>query len=269
MLDALLQNGLLLLVFMLAAWIASAIIGKVSFVDGLWGLTIAALALLSFLSAESGEAQLVLMLMVVIWGVRLGVHLLRRFNRNGEDARYRTMLPSPDAGMGYAMAALKKVFLLQAALILLVSSPAQVGILAAWEGQYLPLLGWPGIALYAVGLFFEWVGDWQLARFKADPSNEGKVMDEGLWRYTRHPNYFGDACVWWGIFIVALSIAPGAVIWTLPGPLFLTFTLVKWSGAGMTEDAMRDKYGEDFARYAERTSAFIPAPPKRKEQHGG
>lgn len=269
MLEALLQNGLVLLVLMLAAWIVSAIIGRVSFVDGLWGLTMAALAGLSYLAGESGEAQLVLMLMVVIWGVRLGVHLLRRFDRNGEDARYRRMLPSPDAGVPYAVAALTKVFLLQTALIMLVSSPAQIGILAAREGQSLWFWAWPGIALYAVGLFFEWVGDWQLARFKADPANEGEVMDEGLWRYTRHPNYFGDACAWWGIFIVAMSIAPGAVIWTLPGPVFLTFTLVKWSGAGMTEDAMHGKYGESFARYVRRTPAFIPGPPKRKEQDNG
>ncbi len=106
------------------------------------------------------------------------------------------------------------------------------------------------------------MGDWQLARFKADPANEGAVMNSGLWRYTRHPNYFGDACAWWGIFAVAISIDPGAVIWTLPGPVFLTFTLVKWSGAAMTEEGMREKYGEEFVKYTRRTSAFIPLPPR-------
>ena len=160
------------------------------------------------------------------------------------------------------LTALWKVWLLQAALILLVSSPAQVGILSSAGSGAIAPLAWGGVALYCVGIFFEWVGDWQLARFKAEPANEGKVMNAGLWRYTRHPNYFGDACAWWGIFAVAFSIDPGAVIWTVPGPLFLTFTLVKWSGAAMTEEGMRAKYGEEFVKYTRRTSAFVPLPPR-------
>lgn len=261
MTEALAQNAVLLFGVLLGLWMLSGAIGKASFIDAVWGFAMSMLAIASFLSAEPGGASILLTVMVVFWGVRLGVHLLRRYLRNGEDSRYRKMLPDPEDRIAFALTVLWKVFLLQGVLIMLVSSPAQVGILAAGDTSNLPDLAWAGVALYMAGLLFEWVGDWQLARFNADPANKGKVMDKGLWRFTRHPNYFGDACVWWGIFMVAMFIAPGAVIWTLPGPLFLTLTLVKWSGAAMTEDGMREKYGEAFADYVRRTPAFIPMPP--------
>jgi steroid 5-alpha reductase family enzyme len=260
--EALLQNAALLSGAMLALWALSVAIGKASFIDAVWGLAMAMLAVASFLSSKPGNASFLLTAMVVAWGGRLGVHLLRRYLRNGEDSRYREMLPDPDNRVAFARTALWKVFLLQGVLIMLVSSPAQVGIIAAYAEQPVPVWAWLGVALYAIGIVFEWVGDWQLARFKADPANEGKVMDSGLWRYTRHPNYFGDACVWWGIWLAAMAIAPTELIWTLPGPLFLTFTLVKWSGAAMTEDGMRKKYGAAFADYVHLTSAFVPWPPK-------
>ncbi|MGB3796454.1 MAG: DUF1295 domain-containing protein [Alteraurantiacibacter sp.] len=262
MAEALVINAATLLTAALLLWALGVAIAKVSFVDSVWGLAMAGLALLSWWQpGDQGMPVTILMAMVVAWGVRLGIHLLRRFLHKGEDKRYVKLLPSPDNRVSYALTALWKVWLLQAALIMLVSSPAQVGILAGNGVDRLSPLAWAGIALYLVGIAFEWVGDWQLARFKSDPANDGKVMKSGLWRYTRHPNYFGDACAWWGIFAVALSIAP-AVIWTLPGPIFLTFTLIKWSGAAMTEKGMRNKYGEEFAQYTQRTSAFVPMPPK-------
>ncbi|RIV83886.1 DUF1295 domain-containing protein [Aurantiacibacter zhengii] len=262
MIESLLHNAVWLLAMLLVLWVFSMGLREASFIDSVWGFSMAWLAWLSLWGTKFGSAALLVFVMAFFWGVRLGIHLLRRYLRNGEDDRYRKMLPDPQNLAAFAITALWKVFLLQGALIMLVSSPAQVGILAAYSEQPLSNWAWAGVALYLVGIFFEWVGDWQLARFKADPDNEGKVMDKGLWRYTRHPNYFGDACAWWGIFTVAMTIAPGAVIWTLPGPLFLTFTLVKWSGAAMTEKGMRNKYGKDFADYTRRTSAFIPLPPR-------
>jgi len=262
MTDALLANAVQLLGGMVLLWIIAIGLRSASFIDAVWGLAMAALAITSFVQAEPSDAALVLTIMTGAWGVRLGIHLLRRYLREGEDARYRKILPPPDDRFNFAITALWKVFLLQGVLIMLVSSPAQVGILTARAEQTVPTWVWAGVALYLVGIFFEWVGDWQLARFKADPANTGKVMNSGLWRYTRHPNYFGDACAWWGIWLAAMSIDPASVIWTLPGPIFLTFTLVKWSGAAMTEAGMRDKYGEEFAAYVRRTSGFIPMPPK-------
>ena len=124
-----------------------------------------------------------------------------------------------------------------------------------------------GLGLWAVGIFFEWVGDWQLARFKADPANRGEVMDRGLWRYTRHPNYFGDACVWWGIWIAAASAGWWVAAATVIGPLFLTFTLTKWSGAPLLEGGMR-KSRPGYEDYKARTSAFFPLPPAKSAVTG-
>ncbi|WP_340588472.1 DUF1295 domain-containing protein [Erythrobacter alti] len=267
MIDGLLANFAMLLVAMLLLWLVSLGLREVSFVDAVWGFAMAGLALASIIAhlrtAKPSDVAIILFLMTFVWGLRLGIYLLRRYMNSGEDKRYRNILPPPDEFRQFAMTSLWKVWLLQAVLIMLVSSPMQVGVLAATSEQSLSIWALPGLALYAIGLIFEWVGDRQLARFKADPQNRGKVMDRGLWRYTRHPNYFGDACVWWGIWLVAMTVDPAAVAWTVAGPIFLTFTLVRWSGAAMTEIGMRDKYGEEFASYVRRTSAFIPMPPKR------
>ena len=126
----------------------------------------------------------------------------------------------------------------------------------------IPPLAWAGLALYGVGIFFEWVGDWQLARFKADPENEGEILDTGLWRYTRHPNYFGDACTWWGIWLVTAAIGWEWALYTVAGPIFLTFTLTRWSGAPLLEGGMK-KSRPGYADYKARTSAFFPRPPKK------
>jgi steroid 5-alpha reductase family enzyme len=144
----------------------------------------------------------------------------------------------------------------------MVSSPAQVGILAAGARGTFTWLTWLGIALYLVGIVFEWVGDWQLARFKADPANEGKVLDTGLWRYTRHPNYFGDFAAWWGIWLVAASVGWDYAAATAIGPLFLSFTLTRWSGVTLLEKGMDRSKGDKYADYKRRTSAFFPLPPK-------
>jgi len=116
-----------------------------------------------------------------------------------------------------------------------------------------------GSALAVFGLAFETLGDWQLVRFKKDPANEGRVMDKGLWRYTRHPNYFGDACTWWGLWLVAAETQPG--LFAIVGPILLTFTLTRWSGAPTTEGRMKRRK-PDYEDYMRRTSAFVPWPPK-------
>ncbi len=265
MTEALLSNAVLLLCAAVVFWLIALRIDKVSFVDSVWGGAMAGLAVASFMQTQApGVMANAILLMTAIWGIRLARHLLLRFLRQGEDKRYIKILADAREKGTWARAVLIRVWLMQSILLFMVSSPAQVGILAAGSDEGIALLGFVGIGLWAIGLFFEWVGDWQLDRFKADSANNGKVMDQGLWRYTRHPNYFGDACVWWGIWLAAMSVDPGAVIWTLPGPVFLTFTLVKWSGAAMTERGMRKKYGEEFANYVARTSAFIPMPPRGK-----
>jgi steroid 5-alpha reductase family enzyme len=118
--------------------------------------------------------------------------------------------------------------------------------------------------VFLVGIFFDWLGDWQLAQFKGNPANEGKILDSGLWRYTRHPNYFGDCAAWWGIWLATAGAGWNYALLTLPGPLFLTFTLTKWSGAALLEAGMKKKRGDKYADYIARTSSFFPWPPKRR-----
>lgn len=258
----LLENAAWLFAALAALWLLALGLREVSFIDSVWGFAMAWMAFLSIADTKFGAAAFAIFAMTFVWGVRLGLHLLRRYLRHGEDQRYIRILPPTRPFGRWAFTALWKVFLLQGVLIMLVSSPAQVGVAAAYSEQPMPDLAWFGVAIWAVGMVFEVVGDWQLARFKRDPANRGKVMDKGLWRYTRHPNYFGDMCVWWGIWLAAMTIAPGAVVWTLPGPLFLTFTLARWSGAAMTERGMADRYGAEFADYVRRTPAFVPWFPK-------
>lgn len=262
-LEALLANFAILLGLALLLWVVAVQIGDVSFVDAFWGGGMALLALLSWLQlAEPGPLASLLMAMTVIWGVRLAIHLLRRWRREGPDKRYVRMLAKDREAGRFAWVALTRVFLSQSVLLFLVSSPAQYGILEAGREQPISGLALIGLALWSVGIFFEWVGDWQLARFRADPVNAGKVMDRGLWRYTRHPNYFGDACVWWGIWIAAASAGWWVAALTVAGPLFLTFTLVKWSGAALLEKGLA-KSRSGYADYQRRTAPFFPRPPRR------
>lgn len=262
MAEQVINNAIVLGCAALVFWLISLAINKVSFVDSIWGGAMAMLAFASFvqLSAPGALAWLI-MLMAVIWGARLFYHLLTRFLRDGEDPRYVRILAEDRAKGRWWIAVLLRVWLLQSLLLFAVSSPAHVGILASGD-MPIPMLGWIGFALWLVGMIFETVGDAQLARFKAEPANKGKVMDEGLWRYTRHPNYFGDACVWWGIWLACAAAGWDYALYTAVGPIFLTFTLVKWSGAAMTERGMQKKYGDAFADYVRRTSSFIPLPPR-------
>ena len=263
MIESLLVNAALLLAAVLALWLVSVRIGDVSFIDSFWGAGMALMALSSWLQAgQRGLVAHLLLAMTGAWGLRLGIYLFRRWRAEGEDKRYARMLKKAREEGRFASTALTKIWLGQAVLLFLVSSPAQVGILASSAAMEAGLLAFAGVSLYLVGIVFEWVGDWQLSQFRKDPATSGQVMDTGLWRYTRHPNYFGDACAWWGIWLVAASVGWEVAAWTVAGPLFLTFTLVKWSGAALLEKGMkhsRPGYGE----YKRRTSAFIPMPPRK------
>ena len=267
MVDALLLNAAILVGIILLLWAISVVIDDVSFIDAFWGAGMGILAITSWLhSAERGPVATLILVMTCAWAFRLGIYLFVRWWKDGEDQRYKRMMKKARAKgrMAFALSALFKIWLGQAVLLFLVSSPAQVGILAAGADVQISGLAWAGLALFLVGIFFEWVGDWQLQRFKSDPANEGKILDTGLWRYTRHPNYFGDACAWWGIWLVTASVGWEWALYTIAGPIFLTFTLTKWSGAALTESGMKKKRGDKYADYIERTSAFIPWPPRSR-----
>ncbi|MFN3815376.1 DUF1295 domain-containing protein [Brevundimonas sp.] len=254
------RNLALILVVMLALWALALRLKDVSFIDGVWGLGMVLLAGATFVQTDGDPLRKGLLTgLCAVWGIRLGVHLLRRWRAHGPDRRYQALLKSrANKGQGFAPASLMFVFLPQAVLLWLTCLPVQLGQVSA--APAVGWIGWAGAALAVFGIVFETVGDAQLSAFKRDPESKGKVLDTGLWRYTRHPNYFGDACVWWGLWLVAAETIPG--LFAILGPIFLSFTLTKWSGAPTTEGGMH-KSRPGYADYVARTSGFFPLPPKK------
>ena len=242
---------------MTVVWLISLPKRDASVIDIFWGPSFALLAWLYWAAGPGGGGRRLLVpILVTIWAARLAIYILWRARGGGEDYRYAAMREK--YGRWFAPLSLVIVFWLQAFLAWLIGMPLlQVQRVDVPGGfGWLDLLG---LALFATGLFFEAVGDWQLSRFKDDPANRGKVMDRGLWRYTRHPNYFGDATLWWGLACFALA-TPGAA-WTLFSPVLMTFLLLKVSGVALLEKGLGStKPG--YEEYVRRTSAFLPWPPK-------
>jgi steroid 5-alpha reductase family enzyme len=267
MAEALLFNALTVAVMLTGLWLVAVRIRDVSFIDAVWGAGMAVVAAVSWLQMpDPGARAGLIAAMAAIWGLRLGLHLYTRWRGHGEDPRYARMLGKAKDQGRFASAALTGVFAPQAFLLFLTCLPAQLGVLASSNPAAIGPLAWAGFALWLSGMLFEVVGDAQLKAFRADPASKGKVLDTGLWRYTRHPNYFGDCCVWWGIWLAAAEAGPWPINWialaSLPGPLFLTFTLTKWSGKPLLEKGLA-KTRPGYADYVARTSGFIPWPPKR------
>lgn len=243
---------------MLATWLLSLALKNASIVDIAWGLGFVAVAWAVRARVDGVETrQNLLVVLTSIWGLRLGTYLFIRNHSKGEDYRYRAM--RKHWGPRFPIISLLTVFTLQGALMFVVSLGVQLG--QAATSPDLGVLAWIGAAVWAVGLAFEAIGDWQLARFKKDPANAGQVMDRGLWRYTRHPNYFGDACVWWGIALVAAETGLGR--WGLLGAAVMTVLLLRVSGVALLEKSL-SKRKPGYAEYVARTSAFVPLPPKRR-----
>ena len=258
----LLLNAAISAALFVALWVINLRTRDPSFIDSWWALGMVAIAATSFVSAaHPGQHAGVLTVLCAAWGLRLGGYLLWRWRKHGPDRRYKTMMAhaQSERGWGYAKASLLLVFALQMPLQFVVALPVQLG---QWgfDGTLGPA-AWSGVALAVLGLVFESVGDFQLVAFKADPANAGKVLQTGLWRFTRHPNYFGDACVWWGLFLIAAETGLG--LWALPGPILLTFLLTRWSGVPTVEGRMRRKKPE-YEAYVARTSGFIPMWPKAR-----
>ena len=239
---------------MLATWSVSLLRRDASIVDIAWGLGFVLVAWAAkFVTGASGSGNWLLLLMVTVWGLRLTGYLAKRNLGKGEDFRYRAMRRKH--GERFAIVSLYSVFGLQGALMMLVSLPVSLGQRDTDAGaDFVVLLGF---VVWAVGLYFEVVGDAQLARFKRDPRNADQIMDQGLWGLTRHPNYFGDALVWWGLAIVGSS--QGAGIWAFLGAAVMTVLLVRVSGAALL-DRLLAKRKPGYAEYMARTSGFIPLP---------
>jgi len=245
-----------MLAVMTLVWLLSLAKRDASIIDPVWGAGFVLVAWLAgWLNHPVEMRAMLLAALTTIWGLRLSLFLLWRNWGHGEDRRYRAM--RNHHGPRFWWISLFTVFVLQAMILWFVSLPIQV---AASSGQPSPLnwLDGLGIVLWTIGFTFEATGDWQLARFKAEPVNAGRVMDRGLWRLTRHPNYFGDFCVWWGLYLVAAGAGAG---WTICSPLLMSFLLIKISGVTLLESTITDRR-PDYAAYKARTNAFIPGPPK-------
>jgi len=257
MADAMLVAAITILCIMVATWLLSLVLKNASIVDIVWGLGFAITSWVLALTIDGDSTrQILLAVMVGAWGLRLGGYLAKRNIGHGEDWRYKAMRKKKGARFG--LISLVTVFGLQGVLMWVVSLPVMFGNSDATPG--VGPLAVIGVMVWAVGLSFEAVGDWQLVQFKKDPNNAGKVMRTGLWSLTRHPNYFGDALLWWGIGIVGAETGSGVIGFI--GPVVMTVFLLRVSGVPMLERSLM-KRREGYAEYAARTSAFIPRPPKR------
>jgi steroid 5-alpha reductase family enzyme len=237
---------------MTLVWVVSLVKRDASIVDVFWGLGFVVVGGVYFATAERhGIRGYIVVAMVTLWGLRLSLHILWRNWGRGEDYRYRDMRERNPGS--FPLRSLLTVFWLQALLLWAISTPLyqaqRPGIASLTPLDVL------GLALFVVGFVFEAGGDWQLARFKGDPGNAGKVMDRGLWRYTRHPNYFGDAVVWWALFCFAVA-TPGGW-WTVYSPAVMTLLLMRVSGVTLLERRLQETKPA-YRAYAERTNAFFP-----------
>ena len=238
----------------LLTWIVSLLKGDVSIVDSLWSIVFLALGITWFTGYEFTTSRSILVLALLgFWALRLSAYITWRNWGEGEDPRYQAMRRkfSPH----FSIKSLFIVFLLQGTLAWIIALP----LLAAITGSRPPnLFDGLAAALVIFGVLFESIADAQLAAFRSRPDNQGRVMDKGLWRYTRHPNYFGECCVWWGFYLFA--VATGGW-WSLQSPLLMTFLLLRVSGVTLLEkDIVERRPG--YRNYAERTNAFIPGIPR-------
>lgn len=252
------QKGILMILgVMTLLWLFSLAIKDSSIVDIFWGIgfVITAWFYAYIIGFEKLNAwQFIFLGMVSIWGSRLAIYLGIRNIGKGEDFRYAQW--RKESGKNWWWISFLRVFVLQGIILWIVSSIFVPALLAT---KNLPILIYAGITLWAIGLYFEAIGDYQLMQFKNNPNNKGKVLNTGVWKYTRHPNYFGDALLWWGFFCFAFAHSSG---WTfIFSPLLMTFLLLKISGVAMLEKTLKETKPK-YEEYIRKTSAFIPWPPK-------
>ncbi|MGD8408438.1 MAG: DUF1295 domain-containing protein, partial [Thiohalophilus sp.] len=241
-----------MLVLGVLTWLLSLYLRDVSIVDSIWSLMFLVAALIYALNVQLDARGWLVLILVSIWALRLSVHLTWRNWGEDEDRRYRAIREkySPN----FAIKSLFIIFIFQ----MVLASIAALPLLPPLANPGVPFspIDALGVVLWLVGMSFEAIGDWQLARFKADPNNKGQVMQSGLWRYTRHPNYFGEWCIWWGFYLLAI---PAGGWWTIVSPLLMTFLLLRFSGVTLLEQDIGERRPK-YRDYIKRTNAFFPGP---------
>lgn len=254
------MNYLATLVFTMLAYMSfwfvlSLVRGRNDVADVAWGLGFVLLTWTSyFISSDSGTRGLLLGILVTIWGVRLAWHIHRRNRGKAEDYRYLAWRQA--WGKWFYVRSFFQVYILQGALLMVIATP--IVIINAQAGNGLGLFDLLGTLVWITGFIFESVGDAQLARFIKNPANKGKLMQSGLWAYTRHPNYFGEIVQWWGIWLIAVSVPYGLI--GIIGPITITFLIVKVSGIPLLEQKMAAN--PEFTEYRQKVSMLIPLPRK-------
>jgi steroid 5-alpha reductase family enzyme len=254
-LNSFLTGLAVILTIAFASWCVSLVKRDVSIVDSVWPLFFLVLACVyAAMVAEPGPRAPWVLILVGLWALRLTGYLTWRNWGQPEDRRYQAIRRHNEPH--FDIKSLYLIFGLQGTLAWIISLPLHVAITAP---RAVSLLDYAGAALWAVGFGFEAVADWQLARFKSRPANRRRVMDRGLWRYTRHPNYFGDCCTWWGFYLMALAAGGW---WAFVGPLLMSFLLLRVSGVVLLEKDISERRPA-YLDYRLRTNAFFPGPPKR------
>jgi steroid 5-alpha reductase family enzyme len=262
---AALAAGCSVLALVAIAFAIGASTRKHTVMDVAFGACIAVAGVASFLASAGHGAparRWLLLAAAFAWGYRLAWHVAARVRGSGEDPRYQELIDRAAGNVNWY--ALRKVYLPQLLILWIVLLPLPAGMTQQAAAGPVTVIG--GV-VWLIGFAFEAAGDWQLAQFKADPANRGKVMDRGLWRYTRHPNYFGDACEWWGLFLIAYAV-PWQLIF-LVSPLIMTVVLTRGTGQKMTERRMSGGDRPGYPEYVARTSGFIPLPPRRGRRSSG
>lgn len=246
-----------MLVLGVLTWLLSLYLRDVSIVDSIWSLMFLTAALVYAFNVSLDMRGWLVLILVSLWALRLSIYLTWRNWGEEEDRRYRAIREkySPN----FAIKSLFIIFLFQ----MLLASIAALPLLPAMANSSVAFtpLDALGVMLWIIGMGFEVIGDWQLSRFKANPNNKGKVMQSGLWGYTRHPNYFGEWCIWWGFYLLAIPVGGW---WTIVSPLLMTFLLLRFSGVTLLEEDIGERRPA-YRDYIKRTNAFFPGPQKPEQ----
>ncbi|MCE1253547.1 MAG: DUF1295 domain-containing protein [Anaerolineae bacterium] len=255
-----LWGGGLVALLMIFIWLLSLFLKNSSIVDIFWGPGFVLLAWFYFSQTPDGDflRKTLTVGLVTIWGLRLAIYIFLRNFGKPEDFRYRKW--REEAGEKWALLSLFKVFFVQGLIMWIISIPL---LAAQFQREHLP--GWLeilAVVFWLIGFVFEAGGDWQMKQFKADPANQGQVMNRGLWRYTRHPNYFGDAAQWWAFYLLALAAGGW---WSFYSPLLMTFLLLRVSGVSLLEKTLKETRS-GYKEYIQNTSAFVPWFPKNNQK---
>lgn len=245
-------------VYMTLWFLISKLIKRNDVADIAWGLGFVVLAWVLYVNHPSIQLSLAVLL-VTIWGIRLSVHILLRNTKKPEDYRYQQW--RKEWGKWFALRSFFQVFMLQGLLLVFISAPLVV--MGSYGQDELHIINWIGVVVWSCGFFFEALGDYELGQFIKNPKNRGKIMQEGLWEFTRHPNYFGEVTQWWGIWLV--SFGSPWFVWAIVGPLTISILILKVSGIPLLEKKYEGN--KDFDKYKQRTSKFFPLPVKKVEDN--